>query len=380
MRVADLRHHEFDRILLIKPSAVGDVLHTIPVLAKLRERYPAARIDWMLTPHIAELVRHHPALSNVVLFAREQYGRAMRDWSHSLGLARMVSDLHRAGYDLVIDLHGQFRSAFFTLATGAATRIGFDRPRRRGHRNARGLPSEAFAHAWTGAREMSWVAYTHRIPVPTLDAHAVDRYLWLADLLDLPPGDPEFQVPIPAEAQAGAERILSRHGLLGKPLAVLAPGTLWETKHWPPDRFAAVARHLLGEGWAVVLSGSGKDRTRCRQVADLCPGVLDLSGQTRLTELAALVSRAGVCVTNDSGPMHMAAALGAPLVSVFGPTDPLWIGPYRRPDAVVRAAVPCSPCYLRKLRDCPHAHACMQQVTPKDVIDRIERTLASNVG
>jgi len=377
LRTTDLRSQEFQRILLIKPSAVGDVIHTLPVLAKLRARYPNAQIDWMLTPHIAELIRHNPALSNVVLFARQAYGRAWKDWSSSLDLGRMLADLRGANYDLVIDLHGQFRSGFFALATGAPIRIGFDRPRKRVRRAGRDLPKHAYVHAWKGAREGSWLAYTHRIRIPTLDAHAIDRYLWVGNLLGFPEGPPVFNVPLPPEADVRVDQMLEQHGVARKPIAVITPGTIWETKHWLADHFAQVARYLLRSGWTVVLGGSSKDKPTCRAVAEQCPGSIDLCGQTKLTELAALIRRAGICITNDSGPMHLAVALGTPLVSIFGPTDPVWIGPYGRPDAVVRAGVSCSPCYLRKLRECPFDHACMRQVSPQIVIERIERTLSA---
>jgi lipopolysaccharide heptosyltransferase I len=378
MHVHDLARKEFDRILLIKPSAVGDVVHALPVVAKLRQRYPAARIDWMLTPHIAELVGNHPAISNVVLFQRQAYGRPWESWSASTsGFLSMLSELRDARYDLVIDLHGQFRSAFFALVTGAPTRIGFDRPRKRVRRAGRNLPKEAYEHGWTGAREGSWMAYTHRIPLPTLDAHAADRYLWLGQMLGFPEGPADFTVPIPAAAEARVEQILEQHGLADKPLAFLAPGTLWETKHWPAESFAQVANYLLAQGWAVALAGSGKDRPVCQRVADVAPGVLDLSGKTTVSQLAALIRRSGMCVTNDSGPMHLAAAVGAPLVAIFGPTDSLWVGPYGRPESVVRADLPCSPCYLRRIKDCPFGHACMKQVTPAQVIARVEQLLGA---
>ena len=104
---------------------------------------------------------------------------------------------------------------------------------------------------------------------------------------------------------------------------------------------------------------------------------MNLAGRTSLPELAALLRSCAVCVTNDSGPMHLAVALDRPVVSIFGPSDSLWIGPYRRPDAVVSANVPCSPCYLRKLSQCPHEHACMHQVSSETVIERIETMLAT---
>ncbi|HEY1378755.1 MAG TPA: glycosyltransferase family 9 protein [Gemmataceae bacterium] len=378
MKTASLRSKSFRRILLVKPSAVGDVIHTLPVLAKLRARYPDAQIDWLLTPAIAELVRHHPDLSGVVLFDRHGYTRIWRDWSAATELADLFATIRRARYDLVVDLHGQFRTAVLTLASGAPVRVGFDRPRR-SCRSPRPLPASAYRHGWVGAREGAWVAYTHRIRLPSLDVHAVDRYLLLGPMLGLGDGPPEFRVPVPAAADLRVDQLLAARGLLGRPLAVLVPGTLWETKHWHADGFARTARHLLASGRAVVLAGAAAERPRCREVADRCPGACDLSGQTALTELAALLRRAAVCVTNDSGSMHLAVALGRPVVSVFGPTDPVWIGPYGRPHAVVRADLPCAPCYLRKLSRCPHAHACMEQVRAEDMIDRVERVIAAEV-
>jgi lipopolysaccharide heptosyltransferase I len=374
-----LRAKPFERILLIKPSAVGDVIHTVPVLVKLRARYPTARIDWLLTPSIAELIRHHPALSNVVLFARHEYARCWRSWSATANLGKFLLALRQARYDLVIDLHGQFRSALLTLVSGARVRIGFDRPRKEARGVPPRLPAEAYRHGWTGSREGAWIAYSHRIPIPTLDVHAVDRYLWLGRLLGLDGGPADFRLTVPPEAANHIEKLLHHHGLQGKPLAVLVPGTLWETKHWHLEGFSQVARHLTATGRVVVLAGSAKERPRCQAVAAACPAACDLSGQTTLSELAALIQRAAICVTNDSGSMHLTVALGKPVVSVFGPTDPLWIGPYGRPDAVLQARMPCSPCYLRKLRSCPNGHACMEEVRASQVIERVERTVAGLV-
>jgi lipopolysaccharide heptosyltransferase I len=375
MNLSMLRRRQFQRILLIKPSAVGDVIHTLPMLAKLRRRYPAARIDWVLTPAIAELVGHHPALSNVIVFDRGALVRDWRDWL--AGLGHMLADLWRTRYDLVIDLHGQFRSAVLTMATHAPVRLGFDRPHL-GPRSPsdRQLIANAYRHGWTGTREGAWLAYTHRIPLPRSDVHAIDRYLSLAPILGLDEGPAEFLVPIPSESEAYIETLLSRYGVRSQSFAVVVPGTIWPTKHWTIEGFAAVARYLRGTGRAVVLAGSATERERCRTVAERAPGVLDLSGQTSLSELAALLRRAELCVTNDSGSMHLAVALDRPVVSVFGPTDEVWIGPYRRPEAVVRVQKECAPCYFRQLSACPHDHACMREVTPGMVIECIERVLA----
>ncbi|HLJ96432.1 MAG TPA: lipopolysaccharide heptosyltransferase II [Gemmataceae bacterium] len=375
MDVAELRERSFHRILLIKPSAVGDVIHTIPILVRLRRRYPQAQLDWLLTPRIAELIRHHPALSNVLLFDRATFARFGRSWTATRGLVRFLWDLWRIHYDLVIDLHGQFRSALLSLVSRAPVRIGFDRPRRpaQGEEPQR-LVKEAYLHGWTGAREGAWIAYTHRMPIRTLDIHAVDRYLWLAPLLGLEEGPVDFQIPLPEAAAARTAEMLARHGIRGQPYTVLVPGTTWETKHWHSEGFAAVGRYLVQADCRVVLAGSDTERPRCRAVAAACPEAVDLCGQTSLTELAVLLRGASLCVTNDSGSMHLAVALGRPVVSIFGPTDPVWIGPYNRPGAVVQAeGIACAPCYLRKLSHCRHGHACMDEVTPAMVIERIQR-------
>ena len=375
---ASLRTRDFRRILLIKLSAVGDVVHTIPVLNKLRRRYPDARIDWLVTPAIADLIRHHPAISNVVLFTRQDWSTPWRP--SALGrTAKLVRQLRDANYDLIVDMHGQFRTAFLTLAAGASVRVGFDRPRPEVWRaTPRTFTAEARKHAWKGARELSWVAYTHHIAVPTLDVHAVDRYLTVGALLGLDDGPADFSFPIPPEASARADALLREHGIAPNDGVLLcAPGTNWETKHWPAERFADVARHFGERGWHVVLTGATGEAGVCASVAAAAPGAVDLCGRTSLSELAALVRRSSGCITNDSGPMHLAVALDRPVVSIFGPTDSLWIGPYGRPDAVLRRDLACAPCYLRQLRHCRHGHACMQEVSAAEVIERIEKILAA---
>jgi lipopolysaccharide heptosyltransferase I len=367
-----LASRQFERILLIKPSAFGDVLHALPVLVKLRKRYPKARIDWLITPENADLIRHHPALSSVVLFARRDYGRWDRLLSAGAGLLKLIGSLQASRYELVIDLHGQFRSAFFTLASGAPVRIGFDRPLR--------IASSIIGgsrHGWQGSREGSWLAYTHRIPIPTLDVHAVDRYLWLARILALDDSPPDPRVYWLPDADEYAASLLLRERL--RSFALLVPGTIWRTKHWHEDGFAAVGRFLLDQGLGVILGGTMRERPRCQAIAANCPGAIDLSGQTTLSQLAALMNRSTINVTNDSGSMHLAVAIGRPVVSIFGPTNPIWVGPYQRPGAVVRADLPCSPCYFRRLSQCPNDHACMKQVSAEQVIERV-RAVLNNGG
>ena len=376
MKAASLATKEFSRILLIKPSAVGDVVHTIPVLVKLRARYPRAQIDWFIKPEIADLVRHHPALSQVVIFNRHRFAAFGRDWRATAGPLKLLRQLRRAHYDLVVDMHGQLRTAIFVLASGAPVRIGFGRPVKRtrtetAHYRLRNIP----VHGWAGAREGSWLAYTHRIPLPSLDVHAIDRYLWLGPMLGLDNAPPDLTIYISPETEARMEQALAAHGL--KEFAVLAPGTAWETKHWPAERFAEVGRELTARGLGIVVVGSPGDRPRCKITTEQCPGAVDLSGKTGVGELAAIIKRARLAVTNDSGSMHMAVALKTPVIAIFGPTNPAQIGPYGQPEAVVRRDLPCSPCNYRRLEQCPHGHACMQEVTAAMVVQRIDEVVGS---
>jgi lipopolysaccharide heptosyltransferase I len=374
---ADLTRRDFDKILLIKLSAVGDVVHTIPVLNKLRRRYPRAQLDWLVTPAIAELLRHHPAITNIVEFEREVWSTPWR-LKPFVAYGRLAGRLRAAAYDLVVDMHGQFRTAALTVATGAPVRIGFDRPRASvWDASPRKFPEQTRKHAWQGAREGSWLAYTHHIPVPTLDLHAVDRYLNVGPILGLDAGRADFSFPIPRSAISRVDDLLSQYGADRANLVVMAPGTVWETKHWGTDKFAQVARHFLSKGLGVILTGSQRERVVCEEVAASAPGAVDLAGMTTLSELAALISRSAISITNDSGPMHLAVALDRPAISIFGPTDPVWIGPYQRTDAVLHADLECSPCYLRRIKQCPHDHACMRSVSPLAVIERAENLLSA---
>ena len=360
-----LHSKPFSRILLIKPSALGDVVHTVPALVKLRARYPQARIDWLITRENAEIIRCHPALSNAVIFPRQGFGK---DWRATTAMLELLQQLRRAQYDLVIDLHGQLRSIFFGLVTGCKTRIGFDRPGRR----SAGEPRRG----WRGAREGSWLAYTHRIPIPTLDVHAIDRYLWIAPMLGLDDAPPDGTIYLPPETAQRVDALLERHGV-AEPVAAIVPGTIWETKHWRVEGFADVARYLISSGFGVVLLGVNRDRERCREINAAVRGVHNLCGQTSPAELASIIERAGICVTNDSGSMHLAVALRRPVVSIFGPTNPRTIGPYHRDESVVRLDLPCSPCNFRRLTQCPYDHRCMRDVSANMVIQRIERELQS---
>ncbi|HWB54774.1 MAG TPA: lipopolysaccharide heptosyltransferase II [Tepidisphaeraceae bacterium] len=345
---SSLRQIQPRRILLIKPSAIGDVVHTLPVLNLIRRRWPDAHIAWMLTPLCANLLEGHPQLNEIILFQRRQLGRGWRDPRATAGLWKLAAELRNRKFDLVIDLQGLFRSGWFTWTTGAPYRVGF-----------------------AEARECAWIFYTHRIRTGDKHnrlrnggQHAVDRYLTLADALGCGRSPVEFPLSI---NQTERSWVSEKLGGISK-YAVLIPGTIWQTKRWPVEHFADLANTIRRRfNLAIVAAGSPEERELANQVnADL-----NLAGQTNLRQLTALINGAQIIIANDTGPMHIAAALGKPLVTPFGPTNPDLTGPYNRPDAVVRLDIPCSPCYSRQ---CSHT-SCMHLLKANMVADQVEDQL-----
>jgi lipopolysaccharide heptosyltransferase II len=205
--------------------------------------------------------------------------------------------------------------------------------------------------------------------------HAVERYLWVGELLGFEAGAPVFNLPVSAEAEGRVSALLAPRTSAGQRVAVLVPGTMWETKHWTQEGFASVARRLNEMGFAPIFIGTKGEQELNHSICARAPGSADFTGKTTLGDVVALIRRAAVVVTNDSGAMHIAAALGRPAVSIFGPTNPVQVGPYGQPGSVVRLSLPCSPCNFRRLSQCPYEHACMRDLSADMVMDRIQEVV-----
>ncbi len=346
-----LSRRQFERILIIKPSSLGDVVHALPVLHGLRKRYPQAQIDWLVADGFAPLIEHHPDISELVLFDRRRFGRMLSSPSSARAFAAFCLNLRRRTYDLVIDLQGLFRSGFLSLVTGAAVRIGF----------AKG-------------REFSWLFYTHRIPASAQDTHAVDRNYQVAKILGFAEVPVTFDLAVTTEERREAAEMLNEAGLAdGERFAAILPGARWDTKRWSEERFAAVADKLRDEQGLRPLLLAGKDEIdvcdRIAALGDQPP--LNLAGRTSLRTLIAVLERADVVLCHDSAPMHLAAALNRPMVSIIGPTNPARTGPYGGSGRVVKADWPCMPCYLRRLSQCRHQHRCMTAISTAEVLEAV---------
>jgi len=345
----------FRRILIIKPSSPGDIIHALPVLHGLRTRYPDAHLAWLVATPFVNLIEADPALDEVVPFDRKRFGRLGRSMAVTGEFISFVRELRGRSYDLIIDLQGLFRSGFLAYASGAAVRIGF-----------------------AAARELAWTFYTHKIAPVGLDAHAADKNYAVAEMLGFAGVQMDFQIAVTQDDRQQAGRLLEDAGVEPNArYAVLVPATRWETKCWPAERFGRLAdairkRHRLD---SVLVGGATDVEVADIAVAASNSAAGNLCGKTTLRQLAALIDGASIVVTADSTPMHMAAALGRPLVALFGPTNPSRTGPYGRAPDVQRLRLDCSPCYLRKLRQCSRGHACMQGLTVDDVLAAVNKKL-----
>jgi heptosyltransferase I len=305
------------RILLIKPSAIGDVVHALPVLNLLRRCWPEAHISWLITPACAGLIEGHPQLNELILFDRKRFANSWRSIRSFKEFRRFNRSLRDHRFDLVIDLQGLFRSGWLAWHTHAPVRVGS-----------------------TDVREFGGIFCTHLAPAAPRPRHAVDRYLAVADFLGLGTTPVEFIFPTDDNDRRFVEGLIPRD----MRFAVLLPTTNWETKRWPVGSFAALVQPLRERfGLQSVLAG-GSDAVA---LSGQLPDVINLAGKTNLRQLVALLERAELVIGPDTGPMHIASALGRPLVTMFGPTSPLETGPYLRSESVLQLDIPCHGCYSR---------------------------------
>jgi heptosyltransferase I len=334
------------RICLIKPSALGDIVQTMPVLSVLRRRWPRAHIAWVVNRGLAGVLRGHDELDDVI-----EFDRSARSGRQVLVLAGLLRRLRRERFDLAIDLQGLLRSGLMARATGAARRVGF-----------------------ANAREGAVLAYTDRVSA-VWEMPNWRRYGLIAQALGCGSELPPARLPIKPEHHDFARRELAG---LPRPLLAIHPGAQWETKRWPPGHFAELARLAQQEfGAGIVLVGGPGEGPLCRQIAaDLTGPVVDISERTGLLELAAVCAAADVFLSGDTGPMHLAAAAGTPAVSVFTCTSPLQSGPRDNEHLITATGVDCAASFRTR---CPHL-SCMNELTPPRVWPKLHVALAACVS
>lgn len=335
------------RIALIKPSALGDIVHSLPVLTALRHRFPAAHITWVVNRSYQGLLAGHPHLDALLPFDRHS---VRAGWLASLnGYGRFFRQLRRQRFDLVIDLQGLLRTGLMSLATRSPRRVGL-----------------------ATAREGSRWCYTDVVPVPDRNhIHAVDRY-WLVAAALGGTGPKQFRVPMPEPARAWAAEVLAG---LPRPWLLLGVGARWQTKRWPPVHFAVLARRAQDRFGGSAIFVGGRDETPlAKAVLDRLSGPsLDLTGRTTLPQLTAVLALADVLIANDTGPLHLAAALGRPVLAPYTCTQAALTGPYGQLGSAVETQVWCRGSCRKQ---CSRLE-CMAELTPDRLWPVLETILQS---
>ena len=326
------------RVLLIKPSALGDVVTAMPVLRGLRRTFPEAHLAWLVATPFAPLIAHDGDLDEVILFDRRRLGRAWRSPAAGRALGNLLRGLRAGRFDWVIDLQGLLRSALFAAATRARVRAGF-----------------------ADARECAATFYTHRIAA--VAAHTVDRNIELARAMGIDARPSDMTLQVAPAASEFAERLLRREGLRRGGFLACVPPTRWKTKQYPERYWRKVVADLAGRT-RVVLLGAAGDRALCERIAASGPsGVVNLAGQTGVGEMAAVIAAAAGVVCCDSAAKFIANAVGTDVVVLVGPTRLERTGPYPTGTALL-ADVPCQGCLQRR---CRHV-TCMQSIRPSEVV------------
>lgn len=344
-------------ILIVKLSAIGDVIHTLPALVALRRHYPQAHISWLVEDGSAEILEGHAALDELIVWKRREFQVAFKQfhWIRSGQLfSTTLRQVRRQKYDLIIDFQALLKSALWVALAKGSRKVGF---------------GPGMDHS-----EGSHLALTEKIPAISMEVHALERGLKLLQAIGVPADKVDYQLPHIQNVEWEVEQFLEKAGI-GKDdsFVVIHPMARWETKLWVNERFAEVADALNEQGIKSVFSGGPADGEIINQIASMTKvGLKRFDGQGGLRHLAALCHRAAVVLSTDTGPMHLAVAVGTPVVALFGPTASNRTGPFGSQHTVIRAGVSCSPCFRRKCHSTVvELNGCMKRIKTKEVVSAV---------
>jgi lipopolysaccharide heptosyltransferase I len=307
------------RILIVKPSALGDIVHSLPVLNALSKRFPDAEIDWVVAKGLHTILENHPLIGKLWIIDKSKWKKLGLIKETFAEIAQLRRDLKSQKYDLTVDLQGLLRTGLITKFTGSPNRVGF-----------------------AAAREGASLFYSRKIKVDWNRFHAVDRYLKLVEPYGCDIDKVEFPLP-------SFEEDIPLFKELPKRFAIIAPSAGKEANRWPSEKFAKLASKL--DLPSVVIGDPNASKIADEVVAGANGKAISVAGRTSLIELLALTKKADYFISNDTGPMHIAAALNVPVCAIFGPANPTRTGPYGDIHSIVSLRLPCSPCYAKK-RNC----------------------------
>jgi lipopolysaccharide heptosyltransferase I len=338
------------KILIIKLSAIGDVAQTLPALEAIKKIHPESEITWVVEEAAAGVLDGHPLIDLLLVSRRKAWLRPrMNPFALARGfrdMIRFIRELRRTRYDIAIDFQGLLKSGVLIGLARADRKIGYDR-----------------------TRELSYLFLNERLPAYDIERHALERYLDVARYLGAKDPSPACMLPLGKERSVVSKRV-GEIRAPGRPLVAVNPVARWKTKLWEERKFAELADRLIAEKNAfVIFTGSPDDRPVNERILSMMhEKAANWAGETSLKELAALASLSDLFITTDTGPMHLAAAAGARVLALFGPTAPWRTGPYGPSNITVRTGIDCSPCFRRK---CGRAIECMSDITVEDVMRKV---------
>jgi lipopolysaccharide heptosyltransferase II len=332
-----VRSSDVKRILLILHGSIGDVTRALPLATVLRKGFPRSYIAWSVEPASRPLLEHNPAINQIILFDR------VRGWR---ALAPFLRQIREKRFDLVLDLQRILKSGLISWATGAPRRIGFNR---------------------ADSKELNWVFNNLHIEAFDETIPKIEHYFKFTDYLGLPREAPQWDFYLTAKEQTAVQNHVAT---IKRSFAVLFVGTRWQSKRW----FAAqIARctDLIHDQYCldVIFLGGESDRQLAEEaIRQSNTTVKNLVGRTSLREAIGIIERAKLAVGPDTGLMHIAAAVGTPVISLWGATRPQRTGPYGNSDLVIQGRAPCVPCNRKR---CRIGRICIQSITTAEISERI---------
>ncbi len=337
------------KILVVQTAFIGDAVLTLPMVQVLHKNYPDSTIDLLAIPRTAELFLNHPDVHKIISYDKRKSDRGV------FGLIRMSQKICENRYDIAIIPHRSFRSAFLIRLAGIPRRIGFD------------ISGGSFSMTET-------VRYDKQI-------HEIERNLSLLKNLGIEISSRVLPELYPStEDKKNVDELLSGKNIKSSDrLIAIAPGSVWATKRWLPERYAELIRLLSNDGFVPVLIGGKEDRILCESIAKESDArTLVLAGDLSLLQSAEVLRRALVLVTNDTAPMHLAVAMRIPVVTIFGPTAPSFgFAPYGENDVVVETlGLSCRPCRIHGSKRCPvKTFDCMKRIEVKRVFEEVVKRI-----
>jgi lipopolysaccharide heptosyltransferase I len=339
-------------ICILRLSSIGDIIHTLPVAQLLKQKYPNARIAWVAEKGMAPLLKHSPAIDQLILADTKGWRRRFFSPEVWQEVFRFLRYLRSQEYDVALDFQGLFKSAVLARICGSSRRIGMSRYDRK--------------ERWSSFLLNEFSVQTASKP------HIVEKNIALLERLEIAPSkEPlHFHIHPETEAVEYVERELKKLEL--EHFVLIHAGGGWVTKIWEADNFAQLIDGIYSDLHipALLLWGPG-EKHLADKIALKCISPAMASFSTNLSELIALTGRARLMVSGDSGPLHLASALGVPVVGIYGPTDPRRNGPWNPHDSACTIHYECSPCYQRT---CPIGIQCLKQLEVMPVLDAVKRT------